>query len=67
MAKRKDKPQDKNVLLNKDEAAAYLGIKPRTLQYYRDKKEGPKAVEFGRKLIRYQKEDLDAWLKQLKH
>jgi excisionase family DNA binding protein len=50
-------------LLNQDEAAAYLGVQPSTLEVWRCTKRYPLPyVKVGR-LVRYRREDLDAWLR----
>lgn len=47
-------------LLDKPETAAYLNLKPRTLDYLVEKRRIP-FVRVGR-FIRFKREDLDAWL-----
>lgn len=46
--------------LNTREAAAWLGLSPRTLEYYRVSGEGPDFRKFGAR-VRYLLEDLEAW------
>ncbi len=50
--------------LAENEAAAYLGVKPTTLQIWRSTKRYPLAyIKVGR-LVRYRLSDLDAFLAQ---
>ena len=49
------------ILLNTEEAAAWLGLSPRTLQCYRIRGEGPRFKKIGR-WVRYAESDLEAWL-----
>jgi len=46
--------------LDTENAAAYLGLKPKTLAQMRCDGSGPKFIKRGR--IFYFKEDLDAWI-----
>ncbi len=48
-------------LLTTEEAAAWLGLSPRTLERYRVTGEGPKFRKIGR-WVRYTVADLNAWL-----
>lgn len=50
-------------LLSTHEAAAYLGVGISTLERYRCLGGGPQFMRTGRRLIRYRKCDLDAWLR----
>lgn len=43
------------------EAAAYIGVKPKTLLNWRSLRKGPVAVKQGR-LLAYRQSDLDAYL-----
>lgn len=52
-------------LLTTEEAAAYLGISPFTLAHWRS--EGlphPRAVQMGRRALRYRPADLEAFIEQ---
>jgi predicted DNA-binding transcriptional regulator AlpA len=48
-------------VLRTDEAAAYIGVKPKTLLNWRSLRKGPVAVKQGR-LLAYRQADLDAYL-----
>jgi len=50
--------------LNKNDAAAALGIHPFTLKRWRMRGYGPQGVKLGGRL-RYRKSDIEAWLAQL--
>lgn len=50
-----------SALLRRDDAAAYIGISPKTLLNWRSLRKGPVAVKQGR-LLGYRREDLDAYL-----
>jgi predicted DNA-binding transcriptional regulator AlpA len=43
------------------EAAAYIGVRPKTLLNWRSLRKGPRAVKQGR-LLRYRQADLDSYL-----
>lgn len=43
-------------------AAAYLGVEPNTLKFWRAKGGGPRYRAVGNKFVRYHVEDLDAFL-----
>ena len=51
-------------LLDQLEVADILRISPRTLEYYRWKKIGPKFVRLG-KLCRYRSSDVEEYIEQL--
>ena len=51
----------RNDLLTTAEAAAYVGLSPRTFERYRVTGEGPPYLKVGR-LVFYRRTDLDAWL-----
>jgi excisionase family DNA binding protein len=44
------------------EAASYLGVSPRTLEDWRFRGGGPVFRKIGRRIVRYQRADLDAFL-----
>ena len=50
--------------MNSDDAAVYIGLRPKTLAKYRVDGIGPPFVKLGR--IYYFKEDLDAWIQARK-
>lgn len=47
-------------LLNKREAAQYLGVSPRSIDYYREHAGLPSHV-IGGKLVRFVEEELEQW------
>lgn len=49
-------------LMSTQQAAALLGLSPRTLEGYRRKGGGPSFVAVARNLVRYRPADLRAWL-----
>lgn len=51
-----------DVLVNSAEAAAFLCIKPNSLNWYRCHGGGPKYVHVGSKAVRYRLGDLRAYL-----
>ena len=53
-----------NRLMDQNEVAEYLGISPKTLEYYRWKKVGPQYLKIGN-LARYRKCDVIAYIKAL--
>jgi hypothetical protein len=48
--------------LNEQQAADFLGVKPKTLQAWRYNQEGPKYYEPRPRVIRYLASDLIDWL-----
>ena len=48
-------------LLTTTEAAAYVGLSPRTLERYRVIGDGPPYLRVGRRVL-YRRADLDAWI-----
>jgi len=62
-------PNDNDGYLNTEDAAAFIGLKPGTLQSWRTrdrrgprKLDGPPYVMLGNKLVVYKKSDLIAWV-----
>jgi predicted DNA-binding transcriptional regulator AlpA len=59
-------PASANPLLDTRGAAAYLGLRPATLESWRytggPAGGGPPYIALGRRRIRYRRADLDAWL-----
>lgn len=49
-------------LLNEQQAAEYLGLKPRTLQAWRTRGGGPIYLRISHRCVRYTMADLRAWL-----
>lgn len=49
-----------NKKLNTQEAAAYLGVKPYTLELWRCRKKGPRYFKLGSRVM-YELTDLEAW------
>lgn len=49
------------VLLSEREAAAVLGLKPRTLENWRQSGDGPPFVRISSRCVRYRPADLEAW------
>ena len=47
---------------NTDQASAYTGLAPATLERLRCTGGGPRFVRYGRKAVRYLIADLDAWM-----
>ena len=48
-------------LLSETEAARVLGVSPRTLQKWRNKKRGPEFVQISTRCVRYSLASLQAW------
>ncbi len=51
-------------LLTTRQAAEFLGLKPSCLENWRWKGYGPSYVQVTRRAIRYQREDLDAFVQE---
>lgn len=49
-------------LLDAAQAAAYLGMSPKTLKKWRSKGAGPVYSRISRNRVRYRKSALDAWV-----
>ncbi len=49
-------------LINEQEAARKMGVKPITLQLWRLAGKGPRYVRLGTRTIRYRPEDIAAWI-----
>lgn len=49
-------------LMNQAEAAAFLGVRPRTLEDWRARRVGPKFISYNSRSIRYRPDDLVAFL-----
>lgn len=50
-------------VMNTESAAAYLDMRPGTLEIWRSTRRGPPYIKVGRS-VRYRRSDLDAWLEQ---
>lgn len=44
-----------------EQAAAHLGVKTQTLAAWRYRGGGPAFIKLGARLVRYRREDLEAW------
>lgn len=51
-------------LLDQNEVAVMLGVSPKTLEYWRWKKIGPKFLKVGR-LARYRQADVESYIESL--
>jgi predicted DNA-binding transcriptional regulator AlpA len=49
-------------LLNQNDVANMLGLKPRTLEDYRVRGVGPRFVRISSRCIRYRLDDVQAWI-----
>lgn len=47
--------------LTLDEACSYLRVKRQTFKNWRSQGRGPQALKLGGTLVRYTRDDLDAW------
>ena len=47
--------------LDQTEAAAFLGLMPRTLEVWRQQKRGPKYLSYSQRCVRYRLRDLIAY------
>ena len=56
-----------DALLNQTQAAARLGLAPRTLAAYRFKGGGPRYIRISARCVRYRPADLDAWVADRVH
>lgn len=56
-----------DALLNQRQAAARLGLAPRTLESFRFKGGGPPFVRISARCVRYRPADLDAWIADRVH
>lgn len=54
------------MLMTEKELAEYLGLKPRTLQFWRLFGRGPKFIKISSRLIRYRACDVQAWMDNIK-
>jgi predicted DNA-binding transcriptional regulator AlpA len=50
------------MLRDTQQAAEFLGLKPRTLEVWRMRGEGPPHIRLGSRTIRYLEADLQEWL-----
>jgi hypothetical protein len=51
-------------LLTTERAAAYLGLRPKTLEFWRYQGIGPPWLRISRRCVRYRLRDLDTWLEK---
>jgi predicted DNA-binding transcriptional regulator AlpA len=49
-------------LVDQAEAAAFLHVKPRTLEAWRKLRQGPRFIAYSSRCVRYRLSDLQAWL-----
>ena len=49
--------------LSESQTAKYLNLSKKSLQNWRFNRQGPPYVKLNMKTIRYQREDLDQWMK----
>jgi predicted DNA-binding transcriptional regulator AlpA len=54
-------------MLTTEEAARRLGMKPGTLENWRQQKKGPQFIKLPTGAVRYTAYALDAWIKQEAH
>lgn len=54
-------------MLTTEEAARRLGMKPGTLENWRQQKKGPRFIKLPTGAVRYISEELDAWIRQEGH
>jgi len=54
------RPQGPSPFLSNAEAAAFLGVSPRTVEKYRRDGRGPRFYKFGRRVL-YARSDLERW------
>jgi excisionase family DNA binding protein len=55
-------PHTPDQLLTTKEAADFLSLSHKTLEYFRVAGGGPRFVKLAPKAVRYRKADLDAWV-----
>lgn len=53
--------------LKNAQAAAILGLAPGTLSNLRSRGKGPRYIKISPRLVRYTREDIDAWMKAHMH
>jgi excisionase family DNA binding protein len=61
---KRDQPQHTSWLLTETEAAHLLGFSVRTLQAWRVRGGGPRFVKVSARCVRYQREDLEEWVRE---
>jgi predicted DNA-binding transcriptional regulator AlpA len=52
-------------LLKESEVAQWLGVSPRTIQGWRQRRKGPPHVVVSSRLIRYREDEILKWLNEL--
>lgn len=52
-----------NQLLTTEQAAKYVGVRPKQMQGWRHDKTGPRFIRLNSKTVRYRMTDLDEWVK----
>jgi excisionase family DNA binding protein len=53
---------EQEMALTPKQAGKYVGVGKDTLRLWRSRGEGPRHFRAGKKLIRYRRTDLDAWI-----
>ncbi len=61
---RTEAPQTPMILVSERDAAAALGLQPRTLQEWRRRGEGPRHVRISSRCVRYRVRDLEEWAEE---
>ena len=56
--------QTREKVLNQADAAAFLGVEERTLEFWRAQRRGPRFVCYSRRCVRYLESDLLAYQRQ---
>ena len=56
-------PHDRSLLTN-EEGAGFLGVSPDTLAQWRSQRRGPRYIKLEGRIVRYRREDLEAYLKE---
>jgi hypothetical protein len=51
-----------NGLLTQVEAAHFLNVEPRTLESWRQRRNGPRFIRYSARCVRYRMEDLRSWV-----
>jgi predicted DNA-binding transcriptional regulator AlpA len=51
-------------LMDTNETAAFVHLKPATLRYYRHIGKGPKSFVMGGRRVLYRREDVEAWYRK---
>lgn len=57
-------PPSPEPLLDVPSLASFLGVSPKTVYRWQEHSEGPPAIRLGGRLLRWRREDVDAWLEE---